>query len=428
MKARLAQRLAIFLLLLSAGCAVTGEEVTREIERFASLGFSEDVAGGSPFFLWVECQGKNHTLDSRDKVDELVAEAKRMGIGNLLVQVYRSGMAWYHAEKVGRAPAVTGDYDPLAYVIKRASAEGITVHAWVNVFNLARNPDAQILKELGDEVLTRDNFGRSIAAYGNGIEPPYYDGERGMPLPNPDPYILGTEGLWLDPGVPAVRKFQLAVIEEIATKYEGLSGIHLDFIRYPYPLPLRPISSISSGLDFGYAPGAIEAFEKETGKSPPLANENTQSGPEWDHWRRAQVSAFVRDAREVTAARELALSVAALAWADRAYLSAYQDWRGWLEEGLLDAVIPMNYTRDVSFARYISRSTVAAAKAAPEGGAAAIVGLGAYLFPDGESRLIQQLSDARKVGADGAAFFSYDNIIMNRDLHNLLLPEGEQYR
>ena len=32
--------------------------------------------------------------------------------------------------------------------------------------------------------------------------------------------------------------------------------------------------------------------------------------------------------------------------ATSAYTSVYQDWRGWLEEGIVDQVMPMNYFRE----------------------------------------------------------------------------------
>ena len=100
------------------------------------------------------------------------------------------------------------------------------------------------------------------------------------------------------------------------------------------------------------------------------------------------------------------LSAALLAWPDRAYQSAYQDWRLWLEEGLLDHGIVMNYNRDSHLARYLSRQAVAF-----RGHSKLFVGLGAYAFLDQPDLLAQQIRDAQEQGADGVVFFSYDNML-----------------
>ena len=57
-----------------------------------------------------------------------------------------------------------------------------------------------------------------------------------------------------------------------------------------------------------------------------------------DDWRRAQVTGLVRRIREAARAKapDLELSAAVWAWPDRAYLSMFQDWRGWIDEELLE--------------------------------------------------------------------------------------------
>lgn len=369
--------------------------------------------------LWVECQNRNHTLDTPEKVDQLIADAKSWGVDGLLVQVYRSGYAWYDSEVTDRAPTLAEGYDPLAYVIERASAEGIEVHAWINVFYLAGNPQARIVRELGQDVIIRDNFGRPITSYEDSRPPALLD-EGGKPLPVSEggEVLVGTSGVWLDPGVPEVRTFQLQIVDELALGYPGLSGIHLDFIRYPYAVPVRPVSRLGVGVDFGYAPGALEAFEEQTGGTAPLANQNLRDASRWDQWRREQIGDFVSRARDLTQAKKLVLSVAALAWADRAYLSAFQDWRGWLERDLIDAAVLMNYSTDDALALHITRAGVAAAAASKRG--QAWTGLGAWLFSSRPERLQRQMNDAQRAKSDVVVLFSYDRIIESAALREFL--------
>ena len=369
--------------------------------------------------LWVECQNRNHTLDTHEKVDALIANAKDWGVDGLLVQVYRSGYAWYDSSVTDRAPTLAAGYDPLAYVIERAQAEGIDVHAWINVFYLAGNAEARIVRELGQNVIIRDNYGRPVTSYRDSRPPPTLDHD-GNPVPTAEggEVLIGTGGVWLDPGVPEVRTFQLQIVDELALGYPGLSGIHLDFIRYPYTVPVRPVSRLGVGVDFGYAPGALSAFEEQTGGIAPLANESLRDAGLWDRWRREQVSDFVLRAQGLARAKGLALSVAALAWADRAYLSAFQDWRGWLEQDLIDAAVLMNYSTDDALALHITRAGVAAAAASKHG--QAWTGLGAWLFSSGPERLQRQMDDAKSAKSDALVLFSYDRIIESKALSEML--------
>src|SRR5262249_47036489 len=79
--------------------------------------------------------------------------------------------------------------------------------------------------------------------------------------------------------------------------------------------------------------------------------------PVWQQWRRDQVTNMVRKVY-VHAAQinpHVVVSAAVITWADGPRTEAewfeksaamnrvYQDWRGWLEEGMLDLVCPMTY-------------------------------------------------------------------------------------
>src|SRR2546430_1500725 len=55
-------------------------------------------------------------------------------------------------------------------------------------------------------------------------------------------------------------------------------GLHLDFIRYP-------------GQTWGYSPTAIALYMLQSGAS----RTPTPTDPRWEAWRRARVTAFVRD-------------------------------------------------------------------------------------------------------------------------------------
>lgn len=109
------------------------------------------------------------------------------------------------------------------------------------------------------------------------------------------------------------------------------------------------------------------------------------------------------------------VSAAVLPWAERAYLSAFQDWRGWLESGILDNAVVMNYTSDVHLAAQISRSAIAARRVKTTNTHAprVVIGLGAYLFTNDPAGIWREWRAAREAGADGVALFSYDQMVGN---------------
>jgi len=341
--------------------------------------------------LWVLAEGSQRVLESPEKTEAMLATARELGTTDLFVQVLRRGQSWYAATRADDTPfrkirERTGR-DPLRELTRSAHAAGIKVHAWVNVLNLHDRKDAPLLRALGRGAVLVDRKGRSMLDY------PDYD----VPAPDNEVLRLGAPGIWLDPAAPGVAEYLEATVRELIAAHPDLDGLHLDFIRHPYALPITPGSRFEGGLDFGYGAATRAAFEKQTGR--PFAR-----GDAWDDFRRDSVSALVsRLDRALPQTWEL--SCAALPWADRAYLSAMQDWRRWLDDESLDFAVAMTYTRDDRLLRY-----QAAALRGGVGGDRVWLGLGTYLFDDEVSRARTQLEIAERARPAGIALFSYDAI------------------
>lgn len=365
------------------------------------------VALSYPYGLWVEAEGPNQTLDDLGRLEAMVLTAARAGITNLYLQVYRGGRSWYASALADDEPyrrALTRQgYDPLQFALGLAHAKGLRVHAWMNLFNLGKHRDGPLQGRLGPAAVMRDSRGRSLLDYTNSHPP----GDEGKWV------VLDSPGYWLDPGDPQVQAALAALIRELVSRYPTLDGVHFDYVRYPYAVPTVPGSRYSNGLDFGYGERSVARFRAETGFSAFAARDDPAVAQKWDDWRREQLGQFLRQLRGQLKRlrRNLVLSAALLAWPDRAYLSAYQDWRLWLEEGLLDQGIVMNYNRDSRLVRYLSREAVAF-----RGRSKLFVGLGAYALLDQPDLLARQVRDARQQGADGVVLFSYDNLLKRERL------------
>ena len=344
--------------------------------------------------IWVLAEGTHRTLEDPAKVDALISDALAMEVTDLFVQVYRAGRSWYPSEHADPGPwrsmREQQDAEPLPRLIERAHAAGLRVHAWFNVLSLARNRDAPLLKHVGPGAVLVDRRGRSLLDY------------PGLEVPEPDREYLrmGTPGVWLDPATPGVIEYIEATLADLVAAAPELDGLHLDFIRHPQALPIVPGSRFR-GLDFGYGAAAKARYQEQTGApfSP---------GDDWDAFRRARVSEVVQRVRAATP-EGWELSAAVLPWANRAYLSAMQDWRAWLEAGWLDFAVAMAYTRDDKLLRYLAHGL--------RGGVAGDrvwLGLGTWLFASDPLRAQRQIDLALAAEPSGLALFSYDSLVAAR--------------
>jgi uncharacterized lipoprotein YddW (UPF0748 family) len=309
----------------------------------------------------VLAEGAHRTLEDSARIEGLLRNAKTLGVTDLFVQVYRAGRSWFPSAHADDAPAralpQSEGGDALARLIADAHAAGLRVHAWFNALSLHTNREAPLLRAVGRRGVLVDRNGRSLLDY------PRFD----VPPPDRSWTRMGSPGLWLDPAVPGVIETLEGVVDDLVRAAPDLDGLHLDFIRHPLALPIVPGSRFDVGLDFGYGEAAVARFEAETGKP-------FRRGDAWDDFRRARVSETV----ERLGARvppQWTRSAAVLPWADRAYLSAMQDWRRWLEEGWIDVAVVMAYMRDDRLLGYVAQSLVGG-----PGGDRVWIGLGSWLF------------------------------------------------
>ena len=203
--------------------------------------------------LWVECEGTNDTLSSKEKIVELVNIASQNNFNVLFVQVFRGHRAWYHSKLIPNEPfkrfMKKERVDLLRFLIDEAHKKNIEVHAWANQMRVVRNSKKKypVLEKLGRDVVTRNGRGVSLLDFPHDKLP---DG-----------------GLWLDAGDPKVQSFLADVAEEVVRGYPDLDGYHLDFIRIPFDVPYAG-SRWDGGKGFGYGKKSVGRFKALTGLDP----------------------------------------------------------------------------------------------------------------------------------------------------------------
>jgi len=157
-----------------------------------------------------------------------------------------------------------------------------------------------------------------------------------------------------DPGHPGVAQQLVNVSMDIVSNYD-VDGLNFDYIRF-------------SNSAWGYNPVSVARFNARYGRSGLPSNTDAL----WKQWRRDQVTNLMRKIfLNVIAVRpDVRISADTITWApgpnrpspsdpnplatwksnfqatSSAYNSVYQDWRSWMEEGIIDVAIPMNYFRE----------------------------------------------------------------------------------
>lgn len=215
----------------------------------------------------------------------------------------------------------------------------------------------------------------------------------------------GEESSWLCPTDLENRDLMLSIIVEVVSEYD-VEGIHLDFIRFPntrncFCSGCRERFSASSGITLRDWPGQV-----------------LEGGRYFDtyrEWRIEQITSFVRHVRNgIEEIRPGVLLSAAVLKDRNDGLRNGQDWVGWVEEGLIDFVVPMNYTDSLHIFRALLEDQMESA-----GGFPVVAGIGVFSADCtlGPEEAAEQAELSSEAGSAGYALFH-----LNRSLMQDILP------
>ncbi|NLH71879.1 MAG: family 10 glycosylhydrolase [Verrucomicrobia bacterium] len=324
-------------------------------------------------------------MRNQSEVDALVDTARAANFNALFVEVRKRGDAYYVSRFEPKASDVQAGFDPLAYLIMRAhdtnAGPRIEVHAWIVTYNIWNSQSSLPPQEnhpfrAHPDWLTESYSGEA------------WDGSN---------YAF-------DPGHPEVQQHTFDVAMDIITRYD-VDGLHFDYIRY-------------AGRDWGYNPVAIALFNSQTRSTDRPSPDDSW----WMQWRRDQVTSLLRRVYLTAAAVKpnVTISAATITWTPTAttfsswlkaapWSSVLQDWRGWMQERILDLNVPMAYFRHETHAtswaewgRFAKQNRFQRHLA---------IGIGAYLNTISNS-IVQMRSTRVAPGAgippaDGLVIYSY---------------------
>ncbi len=339
-----------------------------------------------------------------EKIDTLVANIAGAGFNTIFFQVRGAGDAYYtpglepwaarlSAGTVTETLGVDPGWDPLARMLAVAHAAGLEVHAYINIYPAwlppadashgALAPPATIPPQMFDRFTYGPQHPSHPGEYGLGWEWRHHD-TTGSPM-----LLHWGTYLWASPGVEQVQAYIAAVARDIVTRYP-VDGIHLDLVRY-------------AGPAYSYDPASNAAA-------------GSLRTPTRDQWQRDRVTALVRRIYTETHALRPQAWVSAAVWpyyknnlglqTSSGYDDYFQDSKGWLAGGAVDAIVPMLYGSGHSIPDDLAKWRILAEDFMSSRGTGHIdLGIGGYY--DDFTAIAQRIELARELGAPGHALFSY---------------------
>jgi uncharacterized lipoprotein YddW (UPF0748 family) len=361
--------------------------------------------------LWV----LRTSLGTPDSIASLVRTARDHGFNTLLVQVRGRGDAYYtsnlepRAADLQRQPA---SFDPLATVLAQAHESGLRVHAWVNVNLVSSATDlpiatSHLVHRHPEWLMVPRDLVQELAKIPE--DSPAYAGKLARWTRAQTTGSTGAaalEGLYTSPILPAAADHVNEVVRDLVSRY-AVDGVHLDYARYPsdrFDYSRGALGAFRSALRPQLTSAVrreMDAREEDDALAYPDAFEDA-----WKAFRIARMTSLVSRLRTtVKTTRPNALvTVATAPDIQDAREHRLQDWAGWLQAGLVDAVCPMAYTPEAAkFAEQI------AAARDVKGGRAVWAGIGAYRLPPAQT--IENIETARRLGTAGVVLFSYDSLV-----------------
>jgi len=294
--------------------------------------------------------------------ERTIRHLRDSGFNGIIANMLRAGLAHFPSEYLPVSPKVSTQGDQIAESLRWAKEYGIELHVWKVNFNLEGAPPDFVNKLRQEGRLQQ--------------------------------HLDGSEIEWLCPSDPRNFALERDSMLEVVRKYD-VAGIHFDYIRYP-------------DEEACYCDGCRKRFERDAGVTVSDWPREVLRDPlreQFAQWRCDQITRLVRtvstEARRIRPG--IVVSAAVFNWPDSRDWAG-QDWKQWIDEGLLDFVCPMNYTPSTEFFDGLIGQQVGTA-----GGRVPLYpGIGEFIISDPRV-LIDQVESARRLGADGFVLFSYEH-------------------
>ncbi len=345
--------------------------------------------------LWLS----RYDYSTQAQLVALIDSAASANFNIIYFQARGNGDAWYTPGLEPWGRQLTGTlggnpgWDPLAVAVQRAHADGLELHAWMNVApGWVEDSNKQPLP-----------MPQTTPAHAFLLHPDWiYKSRTGQRLADGS-YELFT------PAAAGYRTWVARIAADVVRRY-AVDGIHLDYIRFPY-------------ADASWA------------DSLSLAQWNALPVPgNFDDYRRGLITDIVRQVHDSIQAVRPAARLSAATWGiyrnppwtgvATGFDGRLQDSRYWATQGIIDALVPMVYWPiKPTYGQYLDFAYLADDHAKAQIGRHTYIGLDIEnddLSTNG-SLMVKEINRARFAGAVGISVFSAQIMAKNNWWH--VLPQ-----
>lgn len=335
------------------GAILKSQSAQRELKR----GYSLSLRPMDPEFrgLWEHHATGPFPGNWEAAIDALVTN----GFNAIFPNMLWGGLAHYESQVLPRSAEFSQYGDQIAACVTAAKARNVQTHIWKVNWNLEGAP-SQFISELRSAQRTQVS-------------------STGQPMD------------WLCPSHPANFALETNSMLEVVRNYD-ISGVHFDYIRYP-------------NADYCYCAGCGQRFQAETSRTlthwpgDVLAAGAVRSA--FLDWRREQITRLVRTVSSEAKKLKPGLKVSAAVFPDAASAldDVGQDWRRWIDEGIVDFLCPMNYRKDLSgFTNLVAQQLAYASGRVP-----IYPGIGAFILES--EGVLAQIEGTREAKCGGFVLF-----------------------
>ncbi len=290
---------------------------------FTFKGYGRTIKG-----MWVV----RYALKEPQQIERLIDVSQQIGCTDLFVQVWAKGLFLMRYPRLPEKQILAADpvFHNLQDLIAAAHSRGIRVHTWLNVLNIWSGSNRPQIKE---HIFFKER--QHIFQKDGGAQLPEYS------------TILkdGGDGYFISPA----SGYNLSLLKELIhylDRHLHVDGIHLDYFRLPGGYYLFSQTSRSEYILQNYFDPIT--FFPLSDSQPKQQAATSRQRMQYRQFLSRQLTLLLTQIQDYVKSvnRELVLSIAVKPDLYRARFNYLQCWDEWLDAGLCDLIIPMNYVPD----------------------------------------------------------------------------------